>query len=254
MSAIGIIPARMGSTRFPGKPLARINGAPMIEHVYRNCLRSKSLDAVYIATCDDEIARATEGFGGQAIMTSPAHQRASDRVAEAARDLEADIVVMIQGDEPMIQPEMIDLAVGPLLKDPQVVCSNLAAPIRSFDEYRDPNTIKVAIAGNGDALYFSREPIPNCKREDFGRFPAFKQVCVIPFRFEFLFRYTELAPTPLEEAESIDMLRLLEHGIAVRMVETDRESHAVDTQADLELVASLMANSPQLEHPSGDPR
>ena len=252
MKIIGIIPARMGSSRFPGKPLAKINGAPMIEHVYRRCEAANMLDAVYIATCDEEIMAATEAFGGNAIMTSNTHERASDRVAEAARDLEADIIVMIQGDEPMIEPEMIDAAVQPLLDDPNVVCSNLAAPIRTVEDFRSPNTIKVAIAGNGDALYFSREPIPNCQNQAFGDFPAWKQVCVIPFRREFLFRYTELTPMPLEEAESVDMLRALEHGIPIRLVETDRPTQAVDTPEDLKLVESLLAESTGPNYLSGD--
>jgi 3-deoxy-manno-octulosonate cytidylyltransferase (CMP-KDO synthetase) len=253
MRVIGMIPARMGSTRFPGKPLAMIGGKPMIEHVYKRSLSSKSLDAVFIATCDEEIMQATEAFGGQAIMTSNPHERASDRVAEASRDIEADIIVMIQGDEPMIEPQMIDLAVQPLLDHPQVVCSNLAAPIRSEEDFRNPNTIKVAIAGNGDALYFSREPIPNCQKLPFGSFPAFKQVCVIPFRREFLFRYTELEPTPLEVAESVDMLRALEHGIPIRLIETDIETHAVDTPEDLRRVESLMVDASAANPASGEP-
>lgn len=240
MKVVCIIPARMGSSRFPGKPLAPICGRPMIEHVYRRCRMNESLSGVYIATCDEEIASATERFGGEAIMTSPLHQRASDRVAEAAKKMDADIVVMVQGDEPMIRPEMIELAIGPMRKDPAVVCTNLAAPIRSAEEYNDPNSIKVAIARNGDALYFSRRPIPWSKDTSLDQLPVFKQVCVIPFRNDFLQRYSAMEPTPLEIAESVDMLRILEHGWRVRMVVTNHFTQAVDTPADLALVEQLL--------------
>jgi 3-deoxy-manno-octulosonate cytidylyltransferase (CMP-KDO synthetase) len=234
MKTVCIIPARMGSSRFPGKPLAPICGRPMIEHVYRRCRMNQSLAGVYIATCDREIAAAAEAFGGTAIMTAGSHQRASDRVAEAAEKMDADIIVMVQGDEPMLYPEMIDAAVRPFREDPAVLCTNLAAPIQSIEEMRDPNTIKVVVAKNGDALYFSRQPIPS------GSSAGLKQVCVIPFRREFLLQYAKLEPTPLEIAESVDMLRILEHGLKVRMVMTNYETHAVDTPADLALVERLM--------------
>ena len=245
MKTICIIPARMGSSRFPGKPLADIAGKPMIEHVYWRCRLNRSLDDVYIATCDEAIATATERFGGKVILTSPAHQRASDRVAEAAGRLDADIVLMVQGDEPLIRPEMIDLSLEPFRDgDNSVVCSNLAAPITSEHEFRDPNTIKVVVALNGDALYFSRHPIPSPGLVAFDRLPILKQVCVIPFRRDFLRTYQALEPTPLEIAESIDMLRALEHGYPVRMVRTDYATHAVDTPADLVLVEKLVEADP----------
>ena len=210
----------------------------MIEHVYRRCRMNSSLAGVYIATCDREIAAATEAFGGTAVMTSTLHQRASDRVAEAAEQMDADVIVMVQGDEPMIHPEMIGRAVNPLHEDPAILCTNLAAPIRSIEEMTDPNTIKVVMARNGDALYFSRRPIPSGSSE------GLKQVCVIPFRREFLLRYAALEPTPLEIAESVDMLRILEHGFKVRIVMTDHETHAVDTPADLTLVERLIEVDP----------
>jgi len=244
MKIVCVIPARMGSSRFPGKPLAKIVGRPMIEHVYWRCRMCKKVDEVLVATCDEEIAEVTQKFGGRAIMTSSLHQRASDRVAEVAQSIQADIFVMVQGDEPMIFPEMIDLALGPLLDDPKVLCVNLAAPIQSEQEFNDPNTIKVVMAQNGDALYFSREPIPTRQRLAFGHFPAYKQVCVIPFRRDFLSKYTALEPTPLEQAESIDMLRALEHGYPVRLVKTDYITQSVDTPEDLARVETLMQNDP----------
>ncbi len=241
---IAIIPARMGSSRFPGKPLAPILGRPMVEHVYRRTAMCKRLDGVYVATCDEEIRQAVQAFGGEAVMTSPKHQRASDRVAEAIESLAADVVVMVQGDEPMTLPQMIESAVTPMLNDPAVQCVNLVKRIESEEEYRDPNTIKVVMDRHGDALYFSREPIPTQRRLGFERIPVFKQVCVIPFRRDFLLQYARLEPTPLEQAESIDMLRILEHGYRVRLVETDVNTHAVDTPADLALVESLMRDDP----------
>lgn len=237
----------MASSRFPGKPLARLCGQPMIEHVWRRATMCEALDEVYVATCDEEIAAATEKFGGRAIMTSSAHERASDRVAEVAGRVQGDIFVLVQGDEPLITPPMIELALGPLRNDPQVLCTNLAAPIRSEEEFEDPNTIKVVMAGNGDALYFSRQPIPTRQRLSFGLAPAYKQVCVIPFRRDFLLRYAALSPTPLERAESIDMLRALEHGYPIRLVKTEDVTFSVDTPSDLERVDLLMRDDPLLE-------
>ena len=237
----------MGSSRFPGKPLAKILGRPMIEHVYRRVAMCERLTETYIATCDDEIMRATEEFGGKAIMTSTSHQRASDRVAEAAEGLDADVVVMVQGDEPMTVPEMVDLAISPMATDPEVGCVNLAKRIRSEEEFTDRNTIKIVMDRNWDALYFSREPIPTLHITSFEDAPVFKQVCIIPFRRQVLLDYAALEPTPLEVAESVDMVRFLEHGYKVRLVETEHESHAVDNTADLKRVEDLMRTDPLVE-------
>lgn len=239
---VAVIPARMGSSRFPGKPLVEILGRTMIEHVACRAALCEHLDAVYVATCDAEIKTAVEAFGAAVIMTSPAHERASDRVAEAARHFDADIVVMIQGDEPMITPEMIVAAVNPLLSDSSIECVNLARRVESRDEYLNRNTIKVVTNRRGDALYFSRAPIPAFDFEAAERAPIFKQVCVIPFRRDFLREFAALPPTPLEQAESIDMLRILEHGGRVRIIETGADTHAVDTPDDLRRVEKLMKN------------
>lgn len=232
-----VIPARMESSRFPGKPLALLHGLPMIEHVFRRAKFCSQLEEVYVATCNDEIREVASGFGAKVIMTSAAHERATDRVAEAAEHFAADIVVMIQGDEPMITPVMIETALEPMRSDPSTSCVNLVHRIESQTEFTNPNTIKVVADLNGDALYFSRSPIPNV---DF----AFKQVCVIPFRRECLLEFAKLPATPLEIAESIDMLRLLEHGRSVRLVATNVPTHAVDTSADLQTVERLMNDDP----------
>ncbi|HWS90029.1 MAG TPA: 3-deoxy-manno-octulosonate cytidylyltransferase [Pyrinomonadaceae bacterium] len=244
---VAVVPARMGSSRFPGKPLAPLLGRPMVEHVVRRAAMCERLDAAYVATCDEEIRAAVEGFGGEVIMTSAAHERASDRVAEAAAGLGAEVVVMIQGDEPMVTPRMIAASVAPLYDDASVSCVNLARRVTRREEYVDRNTIKVLMNVRGDAVYFSRAPVPD------GAFapgtaaespPVFKQVCVIPFRRDFLREFALLAPTPLERAESIDMLRAIEHGRPVRLVEIEEETHAVDTPEDLRLVEALMRDDP----------
>ena len=244
---VAIIPARMGSSRFPGKPLAPLHGRPMLEHVVRRAAMCERLDSVHVATCDDDIRNVVESWGANVIMTSRSHERASDRVAEAAEQLDADVVVMIQGDEPMIEPSMIDDALRPMFEDPSIGCVNLARRIVRPEEYADPNTIKVVTNVHGDALYFSRAPIPFTDAAHSSQAPVLKQVCVIPFRRDFLRDFARLAATPLERAESIDMLRALEHGRHVRIVETAVDTHAVDTPQDLRLVERLMQGDALLE-------
>lgn len=244
MKIIAIIPARMGSTRFPGKPLANLLGRTMIEHVYKRVSLSKFISATYIATCDEEIRQAATAFGAPVIMTADTHERASDRVAEAIANIEGDLVVMVQGDEPMTHPEMIDTAVKPFENDSQLGCVNLVRRIEQEADYNDVNTIKVVMNQQGDALYMSRQPIPTLAKTGFSATQTYKQVCIIPFRRDVLLQYAQLPPTPLEKLESIDMLRLMEHGYRVRMVETQYNSQAVDTETDLARVAQLMVADP----------
>lgn len=240
---VAVIPARMGSTRFPGKPLAPLLGRPMIEHVVRRAKRCGALAAVYVATCDEKIREAAEVLGIPVIMTSAAHERASERVAEAAENLEADIVVMIQGDEPMITPGMIDAAIKPLQEDASVNCVNLVHRIQSREDFLDPNTIKVVMNADGDALYFSRAPIPyNRMTANSGTPPrAFKHIGLYVYRRETLLRLASLPPTPLESAELLEQLRALEHGIRIKAVETRYDSIGVDTPEDLAHVRHLLA-------------
>lgn len=245
MKIVAVIPARMRSTRFPGKPLAPILGRSMIEHVYRRTSMCTALSDVYVATCDQAIMDAVSAFGGKPLMTSTRHQRASDRVAEAAKRFSADIIVMVQGDEPMIYPEMIEQSIAPFWKgDAEIACVNLTARITSQAEFEDPNTIKVVIDNESFAVYMSREPIPTRHIKAFDQIAAFKQVCIIPFTAASLQEFIRLSPTPLEVAESIDMLRFIEHGRKVKMVETAYSTHAVDTLADLQFVESLLAKDP----------
>lgn len=265
---IAVIPARMGSSRFPGKPMADILGMPMIGHVYKRVKLSHSIDEVYVATCDKVIYDYIESIGGKAVMTSITHERCSDRCAEAMLLIEKElnclvnILVMVQGDEPLTFPEMLDESLEPLLLDEKIQISNLVARIDTVDEFADPNEVKVVLSKSNKALYFSREPIPSVKKvgaESLAQFKGqtieqmltslstssrdfipFKQVCVIPFRRDFLLNYNDIVPTPLENIESVDMSRILEHGGDVLMVHTNYKTKAVDTQADLVKVIEMM--------------
>lgn len=244
MNILALIPARMGSSRFPGKPMALILGKPMIGHVYERVARSSMLAMTAVATCDQEIFDYIESIGGVAVMTSDTYERASDRCAEAliklekANNIRYDIVVMVQGDEPMTHPDMIAEAVKPMLADPEIQVVNLLGKITDTAEFEDRNCIKVVCDLNLDAMYFSREPIPTRCKVD--QIPMGKQVCIIPFRRDYLLEYTRLAPTPLEVAESVDMMRILEHGMKVRMAPTMHNTQAVDTPDDLKKVERLM--------------
>ncbi|MEO8766785.1 MAG: 3-deoxy-manno-octulosonate cytidylyltransferase [Nitrosospira sp.] len=249
MKTIAVIPARMGSSRFPGKPLSKLLGRTMLEHVYKRVALSSALNATYIATCDEEIRCAAQDFGAPVIMTADTHERASDRVAEAVAGIDAELIVMVQGDEPMTHPEMINAAVEPFRHDPLLGCVNLMRAIDDKADFYDVNTIKVVVNQQGDALYMSRQPIPTTpalSQPDFMHAFAYKQVCIIPFRRETLLDFARLPSTPLEQLESVDMLRLLEHGYRVKMVKTKFSTQAVDTQADLERVAGLMEADPLL--------
>ncbi len=238
MNIVGIIPSRMASTRFPNKPMMDILGMPMIGHCYMRCKMCKNLDEVYVATCDKEIFNYISGIGGKVIMTSDKHERASDRTAEALIKIEEltskkiDIVVLLQGDEPMTTPNMIDLAISPLINFNEINISNLYTKINSTHEFENPNEVKVVVDKFDYAIYFSREPIPSKKlfKHDV---PMFKQVCVIPFRRDYLLKYNSMEQTELEKIESIDMLRVLENGDKIKMVYIEEENYSVDTKEDL---------------------
>lgn len=237
----------MGSSRFPGKPMADILGMPMIGHVYKRVKMSTLLSEVYVATCDEEIFNYIESIGGKAVMTSDCHERCSDRCAEAMLRIEettgkqCDIMVMVQGDEPLTFPEMIDEAVSPMMNDASLMITNLVADLTSIEEFENPNEVKVVMDLQGFALYFSREPIPSRKKGVLV-VPMKKQVCVIPFRRNFLLDYNTMEPTPLEIIESVDMMRILENGQKVKMVPTSYKTKAVDTQEDLDKVVTIMKN------------
>ena len=245
MNIIAIIPARMGSSRYPGKPMADIHGVPMVGHVTFRTAMCKRLTATYIATCDDVIMQYAEKAGLNAVMTKDTYTRCTDRTAEAMLHIEKalgitiDIVVMVQGDEPMVRPEMIDAAVAPMLADPSINVVNLMADMDTLEEFEDPNEVKVVVDHFNNALYFSREPIPSRKKGS-DKVPMRKQVCIIPFRRDYLLHFNEMPESPLEIYESVDMMRVLEHGEKVHMVPTDCRSWSVDTPEDLARVARLM--------------
>lgn len=249
MNIIAIIPARMGSSRFPGKPLADIHGVPMVGHVALRTALCKKLKATYVATCDREIMDYCTQVGINCVMTADTHERCTTRTAEAMLKIEkelkqrADIVVMVQGDEPMITPEMIEAAVAPMLADTGLHVVNLMAEMNTIQEFEDPNEVKVVVDLNNDALYFSREPVPSRKKGS-ENIPMNKQICIIPFRRDYLLKFNDMPETPLERIESIDMMRILEHCDKVRMVPVQAGSLAVDTPEDLERVRVLMANDP----------
>ena len=240
MKVIAVIPARMASTRLPGKPLADILGLPMIEHVRRRLLLSQELDDVIVATCDQEILDLVQSYGGQAIMTSNKHDRCTDRVAEAITSKNADIVVNVQGDEPLVNPEMIGPLLEPLKKYKELLCTNLMAKIETDIEFNNPNVIKAVCDPQGNAIYFSRESIPSAVKAQGLSYEKYKQLGIIAFRNDFLKYFTKLKPTSLEQVESVDMMRAIEHGYKVRMVLSSFQVIGVDTPDDLEQATALM--------------
>jgi 3-deoxy-manno-octulosonate cytidylyltransferase (CMP-KDO synthetase) len=231
---VAVIPARYQSSRLPGKPLADIAGQPMIEHVYRRASEARGIDSVLVATDDERIARAVEQFGGKVRMTRADHRTGTDRIAEAVHDLACDVVVNVQGDLPLLEPAMLTELVAPLRTDPVVVMSTLCTQASSED-CDNPNVVKVVLDRAGNALYFSRSPIP------FYRFSppegrTFKHIGLYGYRRDFLFTFAALPQTPLEQAESLEQLRALEHGYRIRTVITRHTTIEVDTPDDLERV------------------
>jgi 3-deoxy-manno-octulosonate cytidylyltransferase (CMP-KDO synthetase) len=238
LRAVAVIPARFASSRLPGKPLAEIAGRPMIEHVYRRSADARGIDAVVVATDDERIAAAVEGFGGIVRLTRSEHRTGTDRIAEIARDLSCEILINVQGDLPLIEPGMISEVVDPLLTDPTVKMSTLRQATSDAADIASPHVVKVVVDARGDALYFSRSPIPF--RRDPGA-EIYKHIGLYGFRRDFLLTFAALPQTPLEQAESLEQLRALEHGYSIRTVTTRYESIEVDTPEDLERVRQLMA-------------
>lgn len=237
---VAIIPARYQSTRFPGKPLADIAGRSMIEHVYRRAASAPGVDAVVVATDDPRIALTVEGFGGIVRMTRSIHRTGTDRIAEVASDLECEIVVNVQGDLPVIEPDMIAQVLQPFDTDPAARMSTLRRLMTDPADNRNPNVVKVVVDQKGHALYFSRAPIPFVRRSVFEEpgfsLPAYKHIGLYAYRREFLLRLTSLPQTPLEVAESLEQLRVLENGFRIHTVETQFESIEVDTPEDIDRV------------------
>ena len=244
---VAIIPARMASTRFPGKPLADILGLPMIEHIRRRVALCDLFERVVVATCDREIFVTIKENGGEAIMTADTHERCTDRIAEAALSIDADLIVNVQGDEPLVNPDMFKLLIKPLLEEKALQCANLMAEITDEEEFNNANVVKTVCDQEMNALYFSREPVPSIRKAGDIKYKKYKQLGVVAFRKQFLGYFAKLPPTPLEKLESVDMLRALEHGYKVRMVISPFQVVGVDTPKDLEKVITLMKKDPLIK-------
>ena len=232
MNVVGVIPARYGSTRFPGKPLALIQGKPMIQWVWEGACRARTLQQVIVATDDERIAKVIRQAGGKAVMTDSDLPSGSDRILAALKGIEADLVVNIQGDEPLIQSEMIDLLVQPLKADPGLEMSTLANEILA-DEISNPNIVKVILMDSGDALYFSRFAIPYSRTKAQAPFHCLKHLGLYAYRREFLEKFCATPPNAIEVAESLEQLRALALGARIRVVKTSYQSLGVDTPEDL---------------------
>ena len=241
---VAVIPARLGSTRFPGKPLKPILGLPMIEHVRRRALLCGMLDDVIVATCDQEILQVVQANGGKAVMTSPAHERCTDRVEEAVKDLECDIVVILQGDEPLFNPQVVEMIVSPMLADEKIDCVNLLSAISNRNDLSDPDIVKAALDQKKFILFYSRSPIPYLRTND-PQPPLYRQTGISAFSKSFLRQFSALVPTPLEAAESVDFLRILEHRFPILGVVYNAQTVGVDQPDDISLVEDILRHDPQ---------
>lgn len=251
MRAVIVIPARMGSTRFPGKVLADLMGKPLIQHVYERASRAEGADEVIVATDSEEVFGTVAAFGGRAVMTSAGHESGTDRIAEVAASLTCDIIVNVQGDEPLMEPATIEATMG-LLRDPEADMGTAAVRITSDETALDPNSVKVAFGRNGFALYFSRSPIPYHRDlwRDLWARPAeasagsgtrlYKHIGIYSYRKEALMRLSTLPPTELELTEKLEQLRALENGLRIKVAVVDSETPGVDTPEDLQEVRKLL--------------
>ncbi len=236
-----IIPARFGSSRLPGKPLASIAGKPMIQHVVERVRRAQLVKSILVATDDERIKKAVEAFGGQAILTRPDHRTGTDRVAEVATHVDAEIYVNIQGDEPLIDPGTVDAVVSAMLEDDSVQIATPCTAITQPNEIMDPNVVKVTRDFDGNGLYFSRAPIPwvrDTKTTVAAR--HWKHIGLYAFRRDTLLEFPTLPPGELEHIEQLEQLRWLENGFRIRVVETDYDAVSVDVPADIERVEKLL--------------
>jgi 3-deoxy-manno-octulosonate cytidylyltransferase (CMP-KDO synthetase) len=248
-----VIPARYGSTRFEGKPLADILGKPMIQYVYEGVCQSKLIDEVIVATDDQRIIEVVKSFGGKAIMTSPTHFTGTDRVAEVAKKLKSEIIVNVQGDEPLIKGDIIDNAIRPLLTDDTLQLSTLMTRIEEVRDWLNPHIVKVVADQKNFALYFSRSPIPFPRELQIGRLESnpfgtnrplpkrvFKHIGVYVFRRKFLLQFSKMKPTPLEKLEKLEQLRALENGYRIKVTHVNYEPLCVDTPEDIQKIEAFL--------------
>jgi len=242
MDVIGIIPARYESTRLPAKALADILGKPMIQHIYERAKEASVLDDVIIATDDIRIKDAVDKFGGKVVLTSKEHSSGTERLTEVVFDLDVRIVVNIQGDEPLIEPSMINDVAYALLENDSLVMSTLKHPITNPEDYTNPNVVKVVTTKDNFALYFSRSPIPNISRKSSAASLFYKHLGIYAYTKDFLLTFKGLKTSKLEEAESLEQLRALEHGYPIKVIETKHNTIGVDTEKDLQSVIELIKN------------
>jgi 3-deoxy-manno-octulosonate cytidylyltransferase (CMP-KDO synthetase) len=243
---LGVIPARYGAQRFPGKPLALIAGKPLVQRVYEQARQATQLDDVVVATDDTRILEAVDGFGGNAVMTSPDCPSGTDRAAEVAREFNAELIVNIQGDEPLLKPAMIDQLVAGMLAESNYPMGTLARAIESPEVWANPNVVKVVFGVKGNALYFSRCSVP-FGRDDGGRFVAglaHKHIGIYAYRREFLLKFVTWPQSPLEKTEKLEQLRALENGFGIRVWVTPYDSIGVDRPEDVELVEEILRREP----------
>jgi len=242
MKVLGVIPARYASTRFEGKALADLLGKPMIQHVYERAIKAETLDALTVATDDERIFKAVKDFGGEVVMTAQ-HPTGTDRVAEVAGRFDADILVNVQGDEPLIEPAMISEAVEPLLEDSSIDLGTLVHRIHSEAEYLNPNVVKVVMDKAGFVMYFSRSPVPCIKSGGWKQdVPIYRHVGLYVYRRHALLDFAQKTPAPFEMLEGLEQLRFLENGYRMKVVETNYESVGVDTPEDLVSVRRIMSD------------
>jgi len=246
-AAIAVIPARFGSSRLPGKALAEIGGVPMIVRVWRQTIKAQSLARVLIATDDERIAGAVRIAGGEVEMTASSHPSGTDRIAEVARRVPADVYVNVQGDQPFIAPQDIDAVVTIMRVEPTLSMATLGAPLADVDEWRDPNKVKIVCDNQGYALYFSRSPIPFFRDGSGVPQGALRHVAVYGYRRDFLLSFGALAPGRLEQTEKLEQLRAMEHGHRIRVIPSVAPSLEVDTPEDLARANLAAAN----QHPGG---
>jgi 3-deoxy-manno-octulosonate cytidylyltransferase (CMP-KDO synthetase) len=251
VTVIGVIPSRYASVRLPAKPLVNLCGKTMVQRVYEQAMKAKLLTQVVVATDNDEIVRVVKSFGGEVKLTSPELRSGSDRVAAVVREVDAEIVVNIQGDEPLIEPEMINQAIRPLIQDSTIQVGTLVRKIESADELLNPNIVKVVLDENNFALYFSRSPIPYHREsatmdEWHKRHQYYKHIGLYVFRREFLLEYSSWQESKLEQAERLEQLRIMEHGIRIKAAITEFDSVPIDTAEDAERVRSIIKQKENL--------
>lgn len=239
LSSVAVIPSRYGAERFPGKPLHPIAGIPMVVRVLERALKAKRVSLVLVATDDERIARVVESAGGRAVMTDPALPSGTDRVFAAVKDLDVNVVLNVQGDEPMMDPENIDRVAGFLLDHPEFPLATVALPIRDPNEIANPNNVKVVRGDDGRALYFSRSPLPYRRRAEPG-LATLKHLGLYGYRKEALARWTSLPPHPLERAEGLEQLRAIAAGMAMAVLDAASDSIGVDTIEDAGRVEDLL--------------